>query len=90
MSVYPKASARKLKPTPPRPRSLHERILEEIKAERKLRPVSPDEIRRSRLGKHVARFDLQHPQKTSHIRSSNFSHICADVTEEKLLLEKKK
>uniref|UniRef100_K7F7P8 Spire type actin nucleation factor 1 n=1 Tax=Pelodiscus sinensis TaxID=13735 RepID=K7F7P8_PELSI len=43
------ASARKLKPTPPRPRSLHERILDEIKAERKLRPVSPDEIRRSRL-----------------------------------------
>ncbi|XP_055478616.1 protein spire homolog 1 isoform X2 [Psammomys obesus] len=43
------ASARKLKPTPPRPRSLHERILEEIKAERKLRPVSPEEIRRGRL-----------------------------------------
>nr|XP_044999004.1 protein spire homolog 1 isoform X4 [Jaculus jaculus] len=43
------ASARKLKPTPPRPRSLHERILEEIKAERKLRPVSPEEIRRSKL-----------------------------------------
>ncbi|XP_006164113.1 protein spire homolog 1 isoform X3 [Tupaia chinensis] len=42
-------SARKLKPTPPRPRSLHERILEEIKAERKLRPVSPEEIRRSRF-----------------------------------------
>uniref|UniRef100_A0ABM5GB65 Protein spire homolog 1 isoform X4 n=1 Tax=Pogona vitticeps TaxID=103695 RepID=A0ABM5GB65_9SAUR len=42
-------SARKLKPTPPRPRSLHERILEEIKSERKLRPVSPNEIRRSRL-----------------------------------------
>uniref|UniRef100_A0A8C5QVF5 Spire type actin nucleation factor 1 n=1 Tax=Leptobrachium leishanense TaxID=445787 RepID=A0A8C5QVF5_9ANUR len=42
-------SARKLKPTPPRPRSLHERILEEIKSERKLRPVSPDEIRCSRL-----------------------------------------
>ncbi|XP_059265133.1 protein spire homolog 1 isoform X1 [Mustela nigripes] len=42
-------SARKLKPTPPRPRSLHERILEEIKAERKLRPVSPEEIRRSRV-----------------------------------------
>ncbi|EFB23540.1 hypothetical protein PANDA_019252, partial [Ailuropoda melanoleuca] len=42
-------SARKLKPTPPRPRSLHERILEEIKAERKLRPVSPEEMRRSRL-----------------------------------------
>ncbi|NXP77758.1 SPIR1 protein, partial [Ramphastos sulfuratus] len=47
------ASARKLKPTPPRPRSLHERILEEIKSERKLRPVSPDEIRRSRLGKRT-------------------------------------
>ncbi|XP_033295353.1 protein spire homolog 1 isoform X2 [Orcinus orca] len=43
------ASARKLKPTPPRPRSLHERILEEIKAERKLRPVSPEETRRGRL-----------------------------------------
>uniref|UniRef100_A0A8C6XW97 Spire type actin nucleation factor 1 n=1 Tax=Naja naja TaxID=35670 RepID=A0A8C6XW97_NAJNA len=43
------ASARKLKPTPPRPRSLHERILEEIKSERKLRPVSPDEVRCSRL-----------------------------------------
>uniref|UniRef100_G3TUV8 Spire type actin nucleation factor 1 n=1 Tax=Loxodonta africana TaxID=9785 RepID=G3TUV8_LOXAF len=43
------ASARKLKPTPPRPRSLHERILEEIKAERKLRPISPEESRRSRL-----------------------------------------
>ncbi|XP_008561237.1 PREDICTED: protein spire homolog 1-like isoform X2 [Galeopterus variegatus] len=43
------ASARKLKPTPPRPRSLHERMLEEIKAVRKLRPVSPEEIRHSRL-----------------------------------------
>ncbi|XP_021120933.1 protein spire homolog 1 isoform X2 [Heterocephalus glaber] len=42
-------SARKLKPTPPRPRSLHERILEEIKAERKLRPVSAEEVRRSQL-----------------------------------------
>ncbi|KAF7669335.1 hypothetical protein LDENG_00196590 [Lucifuga dentata] len=42
--------ARKLKPHPPRPRSLHERLLEDIKAERKLRPVSPDMIRRSRLG----------------------------------------
>ncbi|KAM6217699.1 protein spire homolog 1 [Rhynchocyon petersi] len=39
------ASARKLKPTPPRPRSLHERILEEIKAERKLRPILPEEVR---------------------------------------------
>lgn len=43
-------SARKLKPHPPRPQSLHERLLEDIKAERKLRPVSPDLIRRSRLG----------------------------------------
>ncbi|KAF1381606.1 hypothetical protein PFLUV_G00155710 [Perca fluviatilis] len=43
-------AARKLKPHPPRPRSLHERLLEGIKAERKLRPVSPDMIRRSRLG----------------------------------------
>uniref|UniRef100_A0A8C1HVV7 Spire-type actin nucleation factor 1a n=1 Tax=Cyprinus carpio carpio TaxID=630221 RepID=A0A8C1HVV7_CYPCA len=44
------ASARKLKPHPPNPPSLHERILEEIRSERKLRPVSPDMIRRSRLG----------------------------------------
>ncbi|XP_048085859.1 LOW QUALITY PROTEIN: protein spire homolog 1 [Alosa alosa] len=44
------AAARKLKPHPQRPRSLHERILEEIKSERKLRPVSPDMMRRSRLG----------------------------------------
>ncbi|XP_068602993.1 protein spire homolog 1 [Brachionichthys hirsutus] len=43
-------SARKLKPHPARPPSLHERLLEDIKAERKLRPVSPDVIRRSRLG----------------------------------------
>uniref|UniRef100_A0A8D3A979 Spire-type actin nucleation factor 1a n=1 Tax=Scophthalmus maximus TaxID=52904 RepID=A0A8D3A979_SCOMX len=43
-------AARKLKPHPARPRSLHERLLEGIKAERKLRPVSPDMIRRSRLG----------------------------------------
>ncbi|GAA6076329.1 protein spire homolog 1 isoform X1, partial [Tachysurus ichikawai] len=42
-------AARKLKPHPLRPPSLHERILEEIKAERKLKPVSPDMIRRSRL-----------------------------------------
>ncbi|XP_010794733.1 protein spire homolog 1-like isoform X2 [Notothenia coriiceps] len=44
------ASARKLKPSPYRPRSLHERLLEGIKSERKLRPVSPDMIRRHRLG----------------------------------------
>ncbi|CAB1449658.1 unnamed protein product [Pleuronectes platessa] len=43
-------AARKLKPHPVRPRSLHERLLEDIKAERKLRPVSPDMIRRTRLG----------------------------------------
>ncbi|XP_037583793.1 protein spire homolog 1 isoform X2 [Cebus imitator] len=54
------ASARKLKPTPPRPRSLHERILEEIKAERKLRPVSPEEIRRSRL-------DVTTPETTKNL-----------------------
>ncbi|XP_039702206.1 protein spire homolog 1 isoform X1 [Pteropus medius] len=54
------ASARKLKPTPPRPRSLHERILEEIKAERKLRPVSPEEIRHSRL-------DVTTPQSPKNI-----------------------
>ncbi|XP_041665234.1 protein spire homolog 1 isoform X2 [Cheilinus undulatus] len=42
-------AARKLKPHPPRPPSLHERLLEDIKAERKLRPVSPDMIRRTRL-----------------------------------------
>uniref|UniRef100_A0A3Q3EBU2 Spire-type actin nucleation factor 1a n=1 Tax=Labrus bergylta TaxID=56723 RepID=A0A3Q3EBU2_9LABR len=42
-------AARKLKPHPTRPPSLHERLLEGIKAERKLRPVSPDMIRRTRL-----------------------------------------
>ncbi|KAM5219042.1 protein spire homolog 1 isoform 2-T2 [Hipposideros larvatus] len=58
------ASARKLKPTPPRPRSLHERILEEIKAERKLRPVSPEEIRRSRL-------DVSTPESPKNIVESS-------------------
>ncbi|XP_055095034.1 centrosomal protein of 76 kDa isoform X5 [Symphalangus syndactylus] len=57
-------SARKLKPTPPRPRSLHERILEEIKAERKLRPVSPEEIRRSRL-------DVTTPKSTKNLVESS-------------------
>ncbi|XP_028327302.1 protein spire homolog 1 isoform X2 [Gouania willdenowi] len=42
-------SARKLKPQAQAPPTLHERILEEIKAERKLRPVSPDVVRRGRL-----------------------------------------
>ncbi|KAJ3608952.1 hypothetical protein NHX12_023480 [Muraenolepis orangiensis] len=44
------AAARKLKPHPPQPSSLHERLLADIKAERTLRPVSPNMIRRSRLG----------------------------------------
>ncbi|XP_014056795.2 protein spire homolog 1 isoform X1 [Salmo salar] len=44
------AADRKLKPQPQVPPTLHERILDEIKSERKLRPVSPDVIRRSRLG----------------------------------------
>ncbi|XP_036923496.1 protein spire homolog 1 isoform X2 [Sturnira hondurensis] len=57
------ASARKLKPTPPRPRSLHERILEEIKSERKLRPVSPEEIRRSRL-------DVTNPESPKNVIES--------------------
>uniref|UniRef100_A0A8K9UQG4 Spire-type actin nucleation factor 1a n=1 Tax=Oncorhynchus mykiss TaxID=8022 RepID=A0A8K9UQG4_ONCMY len=43
-------AARKLKPHPARPRSLHERLLEGIKQERKLRPVSPDMTRRNHLG----------------------------------------
>uniref|UniRef100_A0A3Q3JLI8 KIND domain-containing protein n=1 Tax=Monopterus albus TaxID=43700 RepID=A0A3Q3JLI8_MONAL len=43
-------SARKLKPHPPRPQSLHERLLEGIRSERKLRPVSPEVVRRKRLG----------------------------------------
>ncbi|KAM7420214.1 hypothetical protein PAMA_014759 [Pampus argenteus] len=42
-------SARKLKPQTQPPPTLHERILEGIKAERKLRPVSPDMVRRGRL-----------------------------------------
>ncbi|XP_051575175.1 protein spire homolog 1 isoform X1 [Myxocyprinus asiaticus] len=42
-------AARKLKPQAEHPPSLHERILEEIKSERKLRPVSPDQIWRSRF-----------------------------------------
>ncbi|CAI9536482.1 unnamed protein product, partial [Staurois parvus] len=57
-------SARKLKPTPPRPRSLHERILEEIKSERKLRPVSPDEIRRSRLDVCTPEVTRKQPEST--------------------------
>ncbi|XP_051920652.1 protein spire homolog 1 isoform X1 [Hippocampus zosterae] len=43
-------SARKLKPPTQPPPTLHERILEEIKSERKLRPVTPDMVRRGRMG----------------------------------------
>ncbi|XP_077577407.1 protein spire homolog 1 isoform X1 [Stigmatopora nigra] len=43
-------SARKLKPPTQPPPTLHERILKEIKSERKLRPVTPDMVRRGRLG----------------------------------------
>ncbi|KAJ8273264.1 hypothetical protein GJAV_G00099560 [Gymnothorax javanicus] len=50
-------AARKLKPHPPSPPCLHERILQEIKAERKLRPVSPEQMRRSRL-------DVRTPENT--------------------------
>ncbi|XP_059751378.1 protein spire homolog 1 isoform X4 [Balaenoptera ricei] len=71
------ASARKLKPTPPRPRSLHERILEEIKAERKLRPVSPEETRRGRLEvatpespKNVLESSMVNGGLTSHSREN--------------------
>ncbi|XP_038603134.1 protein spire homolog 1 isoform X2 [Tachyglossus aculeatus] len=65
------ASARKLKPTPPRPRSLHERILEEIKSERKLRPVSPEEIRRSRLA--VRPLSLSHSFDLSEVTTPETS-----------------
>uniref|UniRef100_A0A668AEG1 Spire-type actin nucleation factor 1b n=1 Tax=Myripristis murdjan TaxID=586833 RepID=A0A668AEG1_9TELE len=51
-------AARKLKPQTQPPPTLHERILEEIKAERKLRPVSPDEIRRGRLGRRTHHLSL--------------------------------
>ncbi|XP_056377503.1 protein spire homolog 1 isoform X2 [Hyla sarda] len=62
-------SARKLKPTPPRPRSLHERILEEIKSERKLRPVSPDEIRHSRFD--VSSPDISRKQMNRTVLNGN-------------------
>ncbi|XP_066435619.1 protein spire homolog 1 isoform X1 [Eleutherodactylus coqui] len=57
-------SARKLKPTQPRPRSLHERMLEEIKSERKLRPVSPDEVRHSRLDVSTPESSKKQPDRT--------------------------
>uniref|UniRef100_A0A8C7F6G8 Spire-type actin nucleation factor 1a n=1 Tax=Oncorhynchus kisutch TaxID=8019 RepID=A0A8C7F6G8_ONCKI len=48
-------TGRKLKPHPAWPQTLHERLLEGIKQERKLRPVSPDVTRRNRLGEQDAR-----------------------------------
>ncbi|XP_064835136.1 protein spire homolog 1 [Oncorhynchus masou masou] len=45
-------TGRKLKPHPAWPQTLHERLLEGIKRERKLRPVSPDVTRRNRLGRN--------------------------------------
>lgn len=56
-------SARKLKPQTQPPPTLHERILEEIKAERKLRPVSPGEVRRAKLGKEMCTH--AHTQRSS-------------------------
>ncbi|TWW66779.1 hypothetical protein D4764_20G0008110 [Takifugu flavidus] len=48
-SLLTSVSARKLKSQTQPPPTLHERILEEIKAERKLRPMSPCEVRRAKL-----------------------------------------
>lgn len=58
--VWFQVAARKLKPQAERPPSLHERILEEIKSERKLRPVSPDQIRRSRFGESLNSHTQKH------------------------------
>nr|XP_044999002.1 protein spire homolog 1 isoform X2 [Jaculus jaculus] len=87
------ASARKLKPTPPRPRSLHERILEEIKAERKLRPVSPEEIRRSKLDvtpespKNVEELCLVNGGLTSQTTESSLSAGPQEPVQRKKLLK---
>ncbi|XP_050013850.1 protein spire homolog 1 isoform X2 [Alexandromys fortis] len=88
------ASARKLKPTPPRPRSLHERILEEIKAERKLRPVSPEEIRRSRLDvttpespKNVGESSLANGSLTSQTKENGLSAAQPGPAQRKKLLK---
>ncbi|XP_057644416.1 protein spire homolog 1 isoform X5 [Chionomys nivalis] len=88
------ASARKLKPTPPRPRSLHERILEEIKAERKLRPVSPEEIRRSRLDvttpespKNVGESSLANGGLTSQTKENGLSAAQPGPAQRKKLLK---
>ncbi|XP_041911038.1 protein spire homolog 1 isoform X2 [Arvicola amphibius] len=88
------ASARKLKPTPPRPRSLHERILEEIKAERKLRPVSPEEIRRSRLDvttpespKNAGESSLANGSLTSQTKENGLSAAQAGPAQRKKLLK---
>uniref|UniRef100_A0AAY5KPG0 KIND domain-containing protein n=1 Tax=Esox lucius TaxID=8010 RepID=A0AAY5KPG0_ESOLU len=58
------ASARKLKPHPVPPPSLHERLLEGIKQERKLRPVSPDMIRRNRLDPSTPDASRKHATST--------------------------
>ncbi|XP_041495145.1 protein spire homolog 1 isoform X2 [Microtus oregoni] len=88
------ASARKLKPTPPRPRSLHERILEEIKSERKLRPVSPEEIRRSRLDvttpespKNVGESSLANGSLTSQTKENGLSAAQPGPAQRKKLLK---
>uniref|UniRef100_A0A8C7GNJ0 Spire type actin nucleation factor 1 n=1 Tax=Oncorhynchus kisutch TaxID=8019 RepID=A0A8C7GNJ0_ONCKI len=62
-------AARKLKPHPARPRSLHERLLEGIKQERKLRPVSPDMTRRNHL-------DLSTPDVLRKHASSTLALSC--------------
>uniref|UniRef100_A0A8C5D9H0 KIND domain-containing protein n=1 Tax=Gouania willdenowi TaxID=441366 RepID=A0A8C5D9H0_GOUWI len=67
-------SARKLKPQAQAPPTLHERILEEIKAERKLRPVSPDVVRRGRLGKKLIYPLLYHGTKAN--VTLHKTHIC--------------
>uniref|UniRef100_A0A8D3ADH7 KIND domain-containing protein n=1 Tax=Scophthalmus maximus TaxID=52904 RepID=A0A8D3ADH7_SCOMX len=68
-------SARKLKPQTQLPPTLHERILEEIKAERKLRPVSPDVVRRGRLGKETPLhfFGASFPFNPTTLTSSSLS-----------------
>ena len=77
--VLNQAASRKLKPHPQRPVSLHERLLEGIKSERKLRPVSPDMIRRNRLGKAQKQSINTDPHTADILRSSSLflflSHI---------------
>lgn len=65
--VWFQVAARKLKPQAERPPSLHERILEGIKSERKLRPVSPDQIRRSRFGETLNSHTQKHTVPYMHL-----------------------